>query len=105
MSPLQSVLLDAAGGPPASPHGLPGCTPQAWQAPVGAGQGWQGGAGRVQNHSSHHAVSTAGTGRGQWVGTVPAWPGCEEGMASTSDGELSNCNSRNGVGRRHCGNW
>lgn len=81
MSPLQSVLLTAAGWLAAclAPLASPSCMPQAWQAPGGHRVGLSRRAGRVQNHGSHHAVSTMGTGEGS---------GWEEGMVPTSDGEL-----------------
>lgn len=76
--------------------GLAACLPHPHQPPpaacprpgrhwVGAGRGYQGGVGRVQNHGSH-AVPMVVTGRGQCVGTMPTCPGCEEGMVPTSDG-------------------
>lgn len=74
---------------PPRPAGLPELHAQGLAGTSGREQGaLSRRAGRFQNHGSHHAVSTVGTGRGQWVGTGPPWPGCEEGMGPTSDGEL-----------------
>lgn len=47
-----------------------------------------GGRNRVQNHGSHHAVSTVGTKRGRGVDATPACPGCEGGVVPTWGGEV-----------------
>lgn len=67
MSPLQSVLLDAAGWlpacltPPASPAHAPGLAGTGWAQ----GGAVQEGQEEFKTMVSHHAVSTVGTGGGQ----------------------------------------
>lgn len=80
LSPLQSVLLTAAGWLPAclTPPASPSCMPQAWQAPGGC----RAGLSRRDRKSSKPWFTSCSVHGGHGAHR----PGCEQGMVPTSDG-------------------
>lgn len=83
-------------GPPAPPAAVAATKPEAMAGTEWAGWGSLGGGrNKIQNHGSHHAVSTVGTRRGRGVDTTPTCPGQRGEWCPPGIGRWDSCSSRN----------